>query len=229
MTAWRTAFRASLPVLFGYLPLGMAFGVLFAGLDLSWWLAVVAGVIVYAGAAQFMAVGLLAAGASLPDVFLSTLLMNARHVVYGLSVLDRYPQSGALKWYLVFGLTDETYSLVTSRSIPDPVNRHAFYGWLTALNQSYWILGCGLGALLGVTFEISAAGLEFTLVALFVVLLIEQWFQIRRIEPLLIAVGISAMALWIAPDQFLILALSAAVVLLGWLVRKEDVWTTPRS
>ena len=159
MTAWRTAFRASLPVLFGYLPLGMAFGVLFAGLDLSWWLAVVAGVIVYAGAAQFMAVGLLAAGASLPDVFLSTLLMNARHVVYGLSVLDRYPQSGALKWYLVFGLTDETYSLVTSRSIPDPVNRHAFYGWLTALNQSYWILGCGLGALLGVTFEISVAGL----------------------------------------------------------------------
>ena len=86
-----------------------------------------------------------------------------------------------------------------------------------------------MGALLGVTFDISVAGLEFTLVALFVVLLIEQWFQIRRIEPLLVAVGISAMALWIAPDQFLILALSAAVVLLGWLVRKEDVLTTPRS
>jgi 4-azaleucine resistance transporter AzlC len=207
----------------------MAFGVLFAGLDLSWWLALVAGVIVYAGAAQFMAVGLLAAGASLPDVFLSTFLMNARHVVYGLSVLDRYPQSGALKWYLVFGLTDETYSLVTSRPIPDAVDPHAFYGWLTAFNQSYWVFGCGLGAFLGATFQISVAGLEFTLVALFVVLLIEQWLQIRRIEPLLVAGGISVMALWIAPDQFLILALSSAVVVLGWLVRKEDVWTIPRS
>lgn len=229
MSAARAAFRVSLPVLFGYLPLGMAFGVLFASLGLGWGLAASAGVIVYAGAAQFMAVGLLAAGASLPDVFLSTLLMNARHLVYGLSVLDRYPKTGALKWYLIFGLTDETYSLVTSRPVPESVDRQAFYGWLTALNQSYWVLGCGLGAFLGTTFEITVSGLEFTLVALFVVLLVEQWFQIRRVEPLLVAAGLSMLALWVAADQFLILALSSTVIVLGWIVRREDRWITPKS
>ncbi|NBS12145.1 MAG: branched-chain amino acid ABC transporter permease [Gammaproteobacteria bacterium] len=229
MSEARAAFRVSLPVLFGYLPLGMAFGVLFASLDLGWVLAVVAGVIVYAGAAQFMAVGLLAAGASLPDVFVSTLLMNARHLVYGLSVLGRYPQSGALKWYLIFGLTDETYSLVTSRPVPESLNRHAFYGWLTALNQAYWVLGCGLGAFLGSAFAIKVSGLEFTLVALFVVLLMEQWAQIRRFEPLMVAAVLSLIAFWVAADQFLILALSSTVVVLGWLVRREDRWINAKS
>ncbi|HDZ37051.1 MAG TPA: branched-chain amino acid ABC transporter permease, partial [Marinobacter sp.] len=109
-------FRLTLPILFGYLPLGMAFGVLFTTqLDYAWWAAPLMGVVVYAGAGQILAVSLLAASAGLLEVFVAMFVLNARHLFYGLSLLRQFRGAGWRKLYLIFGLTDETYSLLTSR------------------------------------------------------------------------------------------------------------------
>lgn len=207
----RDAFRDSLPVLFGYLPLGCAFGVLFSTLGYHWLYAPLAGLIIYAGSAQFLAVALLGAGAGLIETFVATLLLNARHVFYGLSVLDRYPRAGFLRWYLIFGLTDETYALVTAKPRPRSLHSTRYYAALTGLNHGYWVLGCALGAGLQEAVSFDPAGFEFTLVALFAVLLIEQFK--RLFEPLLVglvavfAVGLSA---WLG-ESFLLPACALAV------------------
>ena len=139
------AFKDSAPVMFGYVPLGMAFGVLFQSLGYHWLFAPLAGVIIYAGSAQFMAVGLLAAGVSYAEAFIATLVLNSRHIFYGLSVMSRYPKRGLTRWYLIFGLTDETYSLITAQP-PTSSGGARYFAYLTGLNQSYWVIGCALGA-----------------------------------------------------------------------------------
>ena len=186
------ALRDSAPVMFGYIPLGMAFGVLFQSLGYHWIFAPLAGVLIYAGSAQFMAVGLLAAGVSYAEAFIATLVLNSRHIFYGLSVMSRYPTRGLSRWYLIFGLTDETYSLITARPPQSPGNVR-YYVYLTGLNQSYWVIGCALGASLQSFYAFDSRGFEFALVALFLVLLIEQ---VRTMdERWLLAVALSASVL----------------------------------
>lgn len=181
------AFLASLPVLFGYLTIGLAFGLVLVGAGLPWWLSPLMAIFVYAGAAQFMGVGLLAGGAGIAEIALLTLVMNARHLVYGLSMLERFAGAGRLKPYLVFGLTDETYGLLTTTSPPEGADRARFYALVTGLNQSYWVAGCLLGALAGAALPFDTAGLDFALTSLFVVLLVEQTRVVRRPEPYLVA------------------------------------------
>ena len=210
----------SAPVAFGYIPLGAAFGVLFADLGYVWVLAPFAALIIFAGSAQFLAVGLLAAGAGYLEAFAATLVLNARHLFYGLSVLDRYPARGLARWYLMFGLTDETYSLVTTRPIPEPSDRVAYYVTLTAVNQSYWILGCTLGASLQSLFHFNSEGFEFALVALFVVLLLEQMKRLNARWPLLVALAASIGAYSLLQAQFLVLAIALCLAALSlWYVR----------
>jgi 4-azaleucine resistance transporter AzlC len=209
------ALRDSSPVLFGYIPLGMAFGVLFQSLGYHWLFAPLAGIVIYAGSAQFMAVGLLAAGVSYTDALISTLLLNSRHVFYGLSVLDRYPKRGFFRWYLIFGLTDETYSLVTAKN---SVRRDSdrYYLYLTALNQFYWVVGCALGSSLQSIVQFDSRGFEFALVALFLVLLIEQVRAMNERWLLMIALLSSVVAYGLVPNQFLLVAIGTCLlVLLG--------------
>ncbi len=139
VSAVGSAFKASLPVMFGYVPLGMAFGILFQDLGYAWYFAPLMGLLVFAGAAQFMAVGLLAAQAGLVEVAVSTLILNSRHMFFGVSLLGRYSAKGWKKFYLIFGLTDETYSLITSTQAPDHAHEQDYYVAITAFNQSYWI------------------------------------------------------------------------------------------
>ena len=120
MSLLSSALRTTLPVMFGYIPLGIAFGILFQDLGYPWYFASLMGILVFAGAAQFMAVGLLSAQAGLLEVAVSTLALNSRHIFFGLSLLNRYPQRGPGRWYLIFGLTDETFSLITSTPPPEP-------------------------------------------------------------------------------------------------------------
>jgi len=149
--------------MFGYVPLGMAFGIL---------------LFVFAGAAQFMAIGLLTAQAGLLEVAVSTLALNSRHIFFGLSVLGRYRARGLKKAYLIFGLTDETYSLITSTEPRGQQDEQDYYLTITALNQSYWLVGCTLGAVAGSQADLNTAGMDFAMTALFLVLLIEQWTKI---------------------------------------------------
>ncbi len=214
---WLLALKTSLPVLFGYLPLGASFGVLFSTqLDYAWWIAPLMGIIIYAGSGQLLAVTLLVAVAGLTQVFIAMLLLNARHVFYGLSLLDTFKNAGWRKPYLIFGLTDETYSLLTSRARSNDKPREQQVDFLiTLFNHGYWIFGCGLGAWLGKNLTFDATGIEFALVALFIVLCIEQYKVLRSGFTIWlgIAAGLLSLMLFPASQQLLVAMLLICVVL----------------
>jgi len=209
-----SAFRLSLPVLFGYIPLGMAFGVLFSDLGYHWLYAGLMGLVIYAGAGQFLAVGLLANHAGLAEVFIATLLLNARHMVYGLSLLSSLDLKGSRRWYLIYALTDETYSLLTMLQTGCDQLRARMQFRLAMLNHLYWVIGCTLGAWLGGQISFSTAGIEFTLPSLFLVLALEQYRVMRRPRVFMVALAIGLLALWISADNMLMLSIGMAVSLL---------------
>jgi len=211
--ATRAAFEASVPVLLGYITIGIAFGLLLQRSGQSWWIASVMSLFVYAGAAQFMAVGLLAAGTSIAEVAVLTFVLNARHMVYGLSLLDRFAACRRFKAYLVFALTDETYGILTTVSPPPGVSPEAFYARVSALDQAYWVIGSTLGALIGGLIPFDTRGIDFALTALFIVLLVEQIRSVKKAAPYLVATAASGLALLaVGPTNFLIVAILAAIV-----------------
>jgi len=220
----QTAFRLTLPILFGYLPLGTAFGVLFTTqLDYAWWIAPLMGVVIYAGAGQILAVSLLAANAGLVEVAIAMFVLNARHLFYGLSLLGQFHGAGWRKAYLIFGLTDETYSLLTSRPrTRDRGHEQQLDVRITAFNQVYWVLGCTVGAVLGKAVAFDSTGIEFALVALFIVLTIEQFKALGDTFPIwagALAAG-SAMLL-VPPAQQLITGIAIVTVVLLVHYRKH--------
>jgi len=214
----RSVFRLTLPILFGYIPLGMAFGVLFATqLDYPWWVAPLTGLIIYAGAGQILAVSLLAGHAGLLEVFVAMFVLNSRHLFYGLSLLGRFRGAGWRKAYLIFGLTDETYSLLTSRPQGnDRAKEQDIDFRITALNQCYWIVGCALGALLANNLTFDSSGIEFALVALFIVLTIEQYKALGDSFPIWTGAAAAAIAIvFLEPAHQLI---GAIVIVTGVLL-----------
>ncbi|PSL15197.1 4-azaleucine resistance transporter AzlC [Marinobacterium halophilum] len=222
-----SAIRLSLPVLFGYIPLGAAFGVMFSELGYHWLYAMLMGIVIYAGAGQFLAVGLLANHAGLVEVFVATLLLNARHMVYGLSLLSSLKLQGPRRWYLIFALTDETYSLLSMLQTGCDQLRARLQFRIAALNHVYWVAGCTLGAWLGGQIEFSTAGIEFTLPALFLVLALEQYRAVRRPRVFVLALAIGVLALLISPDNMLMLSIAMAVSLLV-MARGGVEWTRLR-
>lgn len=218
----QSVMKSTLPVLFGYIPLGMAFGMLFQDLGYPWYLATLMAFFVYAGTAQFMIIGLLAAGVSLTEIAMATFLINSRHLFYGLSMLNNYGNWGLRKVYLAFGLTDETYSLVTTINPEDKAKKEHQYFLITALNHSYWVISCTLGAVIGESFNVNTQGMEFTLTALFIVLVIEQWKKIKRLLPFVIAMISSAVALYLFAEQMLLssIALSVTLLITNNLIKK---------
>lgn len=193
----------------------MAFGVLFQSLGYHWLFAPLAGIVIYAGSAQFMAVGLLAAGVSYTEALIATFLLNSRHMFYGLSVLNRYSKRGVFRWYLIFGLTDETYSLVTAK-IHQRQDSNSYYLYITAFNQCYWVVGCALGSSLQTMVTFDSRGFEFALVALFLVLLIEQIKAMNERWLLMIALMSSVVAYGLIPNHFLLMAIGMCLLVLLW-------------
>ena len=174
-SALRAAFPATVPVLTGYLCLGIAYGVLMrtAGYGLGW--ALFLSVICYAGSMEFLTVTLLTAAFDPVQALVMSILVNARHCFYGLSILEKYKGTGWVRPFLIFGLTDETFSLVSTLEPPAGTERRYFYFWITLLDYLYWLTGSALGNLLGSVLPFDSAGMDFALTALFVVLFLEQW------------------------------------------------------
>ena len=141
-TTLKRAFRDSLPILAGYLALGMGFGVMLQSKGYSFWWAILMSCTMFAGSGQYAGVDFLASGASILTTAVMTFIINARHFFYGFSLLDKYKGAGILKPYMIFGLTDETYSIVCSAQLDENINPKKYYFFLTALNHSYWITGC---------------------------------------------------------------------------------------
>lgn len=211
---FNSAFRSSFAVMFGYIPLGAAFGVLFQDLGYVWYFAPLMGIVVFAGAAQFLAIGLLSANAGLLEIAIATFIINSRHLFYGLSLITKYKCSGLKKIYMIFGLTDETYSLVTSTAPVAGINKQDYYFFLTLLNQSYWVLGCALGGFFGSQIDFNTQGMDFALVALFMVLVIEQYKKVRKLTPFIIAIISSIIAILFFIQNMLLVAIGLAMVIL---------------
>lgn len=207
----------SLPVAMGYVPLGMVFGFLFVQAGGPWYLALTASLLVYAGASQFAMIPMLAAGLPVASLALAALVINLRHAFYGLSLLNDQPSNRLARLYLIFALTDETYSVVTTLN-PRPTPEQM--AWLAGINQCWWVLGTLLGAWLGAELPVSLTGLDFALAALFAVLAVEQWRATRAWLPLLIAPASYALMLWWWPNQALLLSMAICVLTsIAWSLR----------
>lgn len=196
------------PVAMGYIPLGAVFGFLFLKAGGSGWLAMACSVFIYAGAAQFMMIPMLVAGASYGTLALATLVLNLRHVFYGVSLLHTLPGSRWQRWYSVFALTDETYSVLTT--LPE-AQRIRHMALVSALNHCWWVLGTGLGVAVGSAAQTQLAGLDFVLASLFAVLAVEQWRAKRTAVPILVAIAAYGIAMLVAPANALAIAIGVSL------------------
>lgn len=207
------------PVAMGYIPLGTVFGFLFVQAGAEWWVAILSSVLVYAGAAQYMMVPMMAAGLPLGAIALATGVINLRHVFYGLSLLPQWPERGWARWYLVFALTDETYSVLTTLPPQTPPRQRLL---LAALNQGWWVLGTALGALIGAQAQVPLVGLDFVLASLFAVLTVEQWRHRFSAAPLWVALAAYGLAYALLPQHALSIAMGLCVLAaLGWRHAKK--------
>lgn len=201
----KTAFFDTIPVMTGYLFLGIGFGIIMQqnGFGLGW--AAVMSVFIYAGSMQYVGVGLLTGGSGLVTAALATLLVNARHLFYGISMINAYKGTGKKKPYLIFALTDETYSLVSREQLPQGVERNAYFFLVSLFDQCYWVAGTALGSLAGSLIPMNFEGIDFALTALFVTIFVEQWLSSKDHFPAIVGVvSAAACLLLFGPDTFLI-------------------------
>ncbi len=199
----------------GYVVLGFAFGLLLVSMDFEWYFAPLMSLFIYAGALQFVGINFFSIKAGFVDIAIASWFINLRQSFYGLSVIERFKNTKELKPYLIFGLTDETYALITSIKEDENLNKKWYYFFLTALNQSYWVLGTTLGAIVGLNAKFNTAGIEFSLTALFVVLCIEQYKNLKNPIPFIIGLVSSFVALIFLPsDKILIFSITLSLILL---------------
>ena len=187
---FKRALRDTIPVLSGYIVLGMGFGIIMQSNGYGVWWTVAMSALIYAGSMQYLAVNLLTGGASLISAAIATLMVNARHIFYGISMVERYKGMGKSKPYLIFSLTDETYSLVCNGE-----KSKEYYLLVSLFNHGYWIAGSAIGALLGQIIPFSTEGVDFALTALFVTVFVEQWKSTKEHRPALIGVEASVLSL----------------------------------
>lgn len=221
---FRKALITSIPVMTGYLFLGFGFGVLLRQAGYGVWWALVMSITMYAGAMQYLAIELITGGAGLVTVALTTLMVNARHLFYGISLVEKYRDAGWRKPFLAFTLTDETYSLITR--IPARVNgksQRNFFLLLSVMNHCYWITGCVLGDAVGDSLPFNTQGIDFVLTALFLTIVTDQWLQSKRGHvPATIGAGSALVCLAIfGPDNFLIPTM--IVILVGLLAGRRGL------
>ena len=178
--ALRAAFPYTIPVMTGYVFLGISYGVLITASGFPFWMPILTSLTVFAGSMEFVLVNLLLDGFDLLQAFLMTLMINARHLFYGVAMLDKYKGTGWKKLYLIFGLTDESFSVNCVTQPPIDVDHSWFMFFVTLLDHSYWILGAALGGVFGSVFQFNTQGLDFVMTAMFVVIFIEQWKKDRN-------------------------------------------------
>lgn len=217
--ALKAAVPYTLPVFMGYLFLGIAFGVLLTSKGFSVWLALLMSLTIYAGSGQFVAIGLLTAPFDPVTSALVTLMINARHLFYGLSLLDRFKQMGGRKPYMIFSLTDETYSLLCAVRVPEGVDKDWFAFFIALLDHSYWILGSLIGALAGTVFAFDSTGIDFAMTALFIVIFVEQWESAKNHVPAVLGIAVTVLCLMLVGRDKFILAAMAGILLLLTLLR----------
>lgn len=213
--AVRTAFLDTVPVMAGYVFLGFGFGILMQqnGYGVLW--AGAMSLFIYAGSMQYVAIPLLTSGAGLLTAALTAFVVNARHLFYGISMVDAYKGAGKKKPYMIFALTDETYSLVTRDQVPEGLTRHGYCFLVSLFDQSYWVLGTILGSLADSLIPINYEGVDFALTALFVTIFVEQWLSTKNHAPAIVGVAATVVSLILfGSDVFLIPSMTLIAVAL---------------
>jgi 4-azaleucine resistance transporter AzlC len=218
-TPFKAALIETIPVLFGYVPMGFAFGLLFVKAGAAWYIPPLMSMLVFAGAAQFIAVTIIAADGTLLSIIVSTLLVNLRHMFYGISFVGTFPKKFFNKNYMIFGLTDEAYSILTA--IKHKTDDQTLWFWIIAISHGYWIIGSLLGALLANSLRWDLSFLKFALTALFVVLTIEQAHKLKTYLPFVIAIISMMVGLFCLPGQMLLVSMTMTTLLLLGLLALE--------
>ena len=219
----KQAFIKSVPVMAGYVVLGIGFGILLrnAGYGVLW--AAAMSIFIYAGSMQYVGVGLLAGGASVLTTAVTTIMVNARHLFYRISMVDKYKGAGKYKPYMVFALTDETYSLLSDGHVPEGADPELYRFLVSLFNHSYWITGSIIGNLLGAVLPFSTAGIEFSMTALFVASFTEQWLTIKDHIPAVTGLLCTLLSLLIfGRERFLIPAMLLITLVLTMLRKREE-------
>lgn len=213
--ALAAAFPLTIPILTGFLFLGFTYGMYMHAAGFPFYYPMIMSLVIFAGSMEFVAVNLLLGPFQPLEAFLLTLMVNARHLFYGIAMLERYKGLGLKKLYLIFGMCDESFSINCTAQPPEGVDRGWFYCFVTLLDHGYWFLGATLGGVFGALLPVSTEGLEFVMTAMFVVIFLEQWKKDTRHFSALLGLGASALCLvlW-GPDGFMLPAMAAILACL---------------
>lgn len=193
--AFRSAFPYTMPILAGFVFLGIAYGIFMNSLGFGAVYPILMSLLIFAGSMEFVAANLLLVAFNPINALFLTLLVNARHLFYGISMLDKYRGTGKKKSYLIFGLCDESFSINCTVDIPKNIDKGWFMFFVTLLNHSYWVIGSAIGGIFGSFVKFNTEGLEFVMTALFVVIFIERWMKEKRHHSALVGVGLSTVSL----------------------------------
>ena len=213
LRALRAAFPHTVPILTGFLFLGMTYGVYVASLGFSWVYPTLMAMTIYAGSMEFVTANMLLGAFNPLQAFVMTLMVNARHLFYGLAMLDRFRGLGWKKLYLIFGMCDETFSVACSVRAPEGVDEGWFMTFVTLLNQLYWVMGAALGGLCGSLLTLNTAGLDFVMTAMFVVIFLDNWLKEKSHTSSLLGLALPCACLVLFGAQHFILPSMAAILL----------------
>lgn len=221
LKALKTAFPHTLPICIGFLFLGISYGFLMRSKGFSFIYPLLMSMLIFAGSMEFVTVNLLLLPFNPITTFLLTLMVNARHIFYGISMLDRYKNCGIKKYYLIFGMCDESFSINSSVTVPSDVDVGWFMFWVTFLNHIYWVTGAVLGGLLGYIIHFDTTGIEFVMTALFVVMFINQWEESKHHLPAMIGISCSLLCLIVFNQNFMIPAM--LMIVLSFALKRNSL------
>lgn len=216
----KTVFIRTLPIMTGYVFLGIGFGVLLQKAGYGWVWALVMAISMYSGTMQYLGVDLLSSGASVITAAVMALVVNARYIFYGIPMIDRFKGAGWKKPMLIFGLTDENFALLCSTEAPEGSDDHLYCFLVSVFDQAYWIIGCVLGVLLGSAMRFNTQGIEFIMTALFVTIFVDQWRETKNHIPAILGVGITLACLLIFGEQSFLIPAMVIITLTLSLGRK---------
>lgn len=218
MPALKAAFPYTVPIFAGFWFLGLTYGIYMNVSGFSFWYPMLMGFIIFAGSVEFVAVNMLLGAFDPLQAFAMALMINARHLFYGISMLDKYKGLGWKKVYLIFGLCDESFSINYTADIPENVDRGWFMFFVTLLNHLYWVSGAALGGIFGGLIAFDTEGLSFVMTAMFVVIFMEQWLKDERHTSAIIGLGLTLICLIVfGADDFIIPSMIAIFSMLTLL------------
>ena len=202
LTALKAAFPYTIPIFAGFTFLGMTYGIYMNVSGFSFWYPMLMSMTIFAGSMEFVAVNLLLGAFNPVQALAMTLMLNARHLFYGIAMLDKYRGTGLKKIYLIFGMCDESFSINCTAQVPEGVDKGLFMFFVTLLNQLYWVCGATMGGIFGSLIHFNTEGLDFVMTAMFVVIFLEQWLKEESHVSSLLGLGLSALCLIaFGPDQ----------------------------